>query len=72
MTSFINIKQQNFLHPMEFIPVRIFYSYRDRKTNIFRIRPSKTTSKEGLKTFNISENHIIQFRMKHLDSRWRK
>jgi|MudIll2142460700_1097286.scaffolds.fasta_scaffold11854_4 hypothetical protein len=52
MTSFIRLKRQSFLHPMEFIAVRIFYSHRDRQTNIFRIRPFLTTSKEGLKTQN--------------------
>jgi REP element-mobilizing transposase RayT len=41
------------LHPMEFIPVQIFYSYRNRQINSFKIRPSLTTSKDGLKTLNI-------------------
>jgi hypothetical protein len=29
----------------------------------YKIRPSLTTSKEGLKPLNMSENHIIQFQM---------
>jgi len=32
---------------------RIFYSNRDRQTIMFEIRPSLTTSKEGLETHNI-------------------
>ena len=41
------------LHPTEFITVRILYSCRDRQINSFKIRPSLTTSKEGLKFYNI-------------------
>jgi hypothetical protein len=53
MTSFINIKRQSFLLHMEFIPVRKFYSNRDRKVILFKIRPSLTTSKDGLITLDI-------------------
>jgi len=37
------------MHHMEFITVHIFYSNRDRQTNMFRIRPYLTTLKEGMK-----------------------
>jgi hypothetical protein len=40
-------------HPNEIIPVRIFYSYRDRQINLFKIRPSLTTSKDGQIKLNI-------------------
>ena len=53
MTSFICLKRQSFLYPIEFIAVRIFYSHRDRQTNMFIIRSSPTTSENGLKTPNI-------------------
>jgi hypothetical protein len=41
------------LQSMEFIPVQIFYSYRNRQINSFKIRPSLTTLKSGLISQNI-------------------
>jgi len=50
---FHQFKATEFSASLEFIPVRIFYSHRDRQTNMFIIRSSPTTSENGLKTPNI-------------------
>ena len=45
-----SVKRQSFLRPIKSIPARIFNFYSDRQTNIFKIHPSLTTSKEGHNT----------------------
>jgi len=47
-------------------PVQKVMYYWSDKIPVWKIRLSLTTSREGLKTFNTSENHFSKFHMQGL------